>query len=481
MMNGDPVCRSSSTYVSHYQEIFLEGSQKNHAILIQYQAKIQKQILYLLFIMDQIHAVNRSGKLQGRACYQSIWWGIATSKKCVNLYRKLKATRLLLDRLEQSNHFRIYSDSSIKKGEDVRNMVKYLFTEARLSFQMLTHQSLHAIFIKRNPVLLQAAIQEMQLVSRMICQRLNEPFKNETQAKLVEILLGNILAIYPFLEPVDKQELQIPQKIDSKWQMVRYRVDRLQLTPSYLGDPFYSYGLKPLDATLPVQSLLLFMGTPLHPTARGGLLGRWTDMTPGYTVGESIYDFFSRSLIQEWIKEAFDSCQDPQKGVKLYGASLGGSLCLIAASHQPQYVSEVHAYVPPAPLSYILQTYQRNCGIWAVEPDVNVYRQENDIASWVGRGWDLNWKVWMLQAPQKFNFVEAHIKAFAGITHVTLSRINQKEENDSLKRKLSCISLEILKIPFFGLSSLHLGYRSLSILSKKWIKKTGIPSQVVNG
>src|ERR1700733_10957258 len=153
---------------------------------------------------------------------------------------------------------------------------------------------------------------------------------NPEQDKLYEILVGDLLTLYPFLEAhyEEKPVLTVPQKVGGKWTNVTYNVEAMELAKELKStSPIYAYGLKPKDNDK-ASPLLLFMGTP-PPTTTGADIAVWVDVIPEHTVGEALYKM-SKKEIEDWVDSA---CQNSKNPVQTYGKSLGGAMCLLTSIH----------------------------------------------------------------------------------------------------------------------------------------------------
>jgi Putative esterase len=339
----------------------------------------------------------------------------------------------------------VYKDEpKLKRGEDVKNLVKFLYTDIGISSEIISINSVKALLIRNNKPLLHATLKEFERVSQKIVEKLNSKTHiSPHKQMLTEIFIGNLLAIVPYCEPDDGQIVSFPQYINNKWQSVSYSIDRIQLTPNELGDPLYAYGLVPVE-NKSAPPLLLFMGTP-PSTSTGAKLAEWIDFAPGYAIGEIAYEYAEDKLVN-WINNANKQCE---KKVQLYGQSLGGSLSLICASTHPDKIGKVFAYNPPAPTDKILSRYKVNSdGI--VPPQVNVYNQKNDLVCSLGNGWDKSWNVYRVIPQQKKPFLFfAHIQGFTGQKNVLVHKIDALKDRVSKTRiKLNKI-FEVVKKPIF--------------------------------
>ncbi|MBS0649083.1 MAG: hypothetical protein JSS10_07680 [Verrucomicrobia bacterium] len=148
---------------------------------------------------------------------------------------------------------------------------------------------------------------------------------------VTEMLIGNLIALYPLFDPMPEGEVDILQQIEGSWNLVRYRTEPIPL----VEDKVLAYGLTPVSNPKALP-LILFCGTP-YPAAKGFWEAIKSDLHPFRSVGESIF-LEGRERIDAWMNKK------PQ--VKCYGLSLGGALAYHLGRTYGSRVT-VFAYVPP--------------------------------------------------------------------------------------------------------------------------------------
>ncbi|MBA3236978.1 MAG: hypothetical protein H0T62_01330 [Parachlamydiaceae bacterium] len=154
----------------------------------------------------------------------------------------------------------------------------------------------------------------------------------------MEMIIGDILCLLPFLKPEDKEIFKIPVKTENGWEIILYTVDRIEMTPSWMGSPLVAYCLRSdIDVAPP---LILFKGTT-DPSDEGACLSILTDLNPFASVGSYAF-FLGKEKIKVWL-ETFA----PITKAIIYGKSLGGALAWRSAIHFPEYISKVMAYGAP--------------------------------------------------------------------------------------------------------------------------------------
>lgn len=291
-----------------------------------------------------------------------------------------------------------------------------------------------------------------------VSEKLQNPNLTEKDEKLLVMVLGNLLSLYPFSEPKTRTVLTIPQKVDGKWTSVNYTIETLFLSPEEYGSQIPALGLVPDNPE--ANPLLIFRGTP-QPTASGSLLAMFSDVIPGYSVGEYIYKNFSEDLIKDWINKS-------GKKVNLYGQSLGGSLSLITLVNQPHKINEVHIYGSPSLLESSMGDYSKLVKEGS-KPDVNIYWNHGDFVPMTGSGFHEDWKVYRLLLPKKRDPLSSHTFVYSAFKDIVVVRIDPKDTCQSNYRKVMNIFHHALSvILMFGIyPAMHL-MRLKVLVSKKF-------------
>ncbi len=160
---------------------------------------------------------------------------------------------------------------------------------------------------------------------------------SENESFHMEMIIGDLLSLFPFLQPKAGEPLHVPIRINNKWQMADYIIEPIQLTPDWMGSPLVAYGLKP-ENTNEHPPLLIFKGTTF-PTDTGFSLSLLTDINPGASVGSYAFRI-GREKIKAWL-----DCQINK--TIIYGKSLGGTQAWRCAINYPEKVEKVLAYGAP--------------------------------------------------------------------------------------------------------------------------------------
>lgn len=358
----------------------------------------------------------------------------------------------------------IYPDSNLKKEKtaeaDAENVLKILMG-APFNTSVISPSLLKAVLISKDKARMEALKTELEALGKVAFDKLNSeiPVSVESE-KLYEALIGNLLALYPFTEPTDNSQLQIPQKIAGKWALVTYTINHLPVSPSWLGEPIPAYGLKPQNNEK-ASPLLLFRGTP-QPTASGSLLALASDIVPGYSVGEIFYEHAEKNVIQPWIEAAHKEFGK----VKIFGQSLGGSLSLLTLSRQPDKVCEVNVYGSPALLNSSLKIYEeRTKGMaQADKPKVNLYWNNGDPVPLAGAAFHQDWNLYKVIIPARQNGGLAHASLNVARPKVLLMKLDPKVDSCKTARRVTHFFhqlFSVLLLPFTGLIFVYSACKAL--------------------
>lgn len=326
----------------------------------------------------------------------------------------------------------VYDDVAIRVArtmeEEAENFVKFLLSSQSFHPHLVSKRAKKALFYKRDPELLLAIQQELQKVSN-----------KAMQSPIAELVIGRILAIYPFLEPIGT--IDVPVCINGAWEVVSYAIERVELSWPSLGSPLTAFGL-----TAPsYPSLLLLMGTA-PPAISGHLLSLWTDFVPGAAVGELAFVLFAKKRIQEW----FEKQQGP---VILYGQSLGAALALQTVCAFEGKVDSIHAYCPPG---LYARTWKRYKG----KAKVSLYWHKNDIVPLVGRGFHPLWKMVFVESEKPQSPFFAHIRVVPALSPFS---VEEKMPSRRLWPLFTALHF-LLSIPIFSVTTIML---LLKVIVKK--------------
>jgi len=194
--------------------------------------------------------------------------------------------------------------------------------------------------------------------------------------KQLNCFIHNVLGLYPFFEPENDEEMVIPYKVNSQWEPVTYRFQRIDISPQTGAmakllledkDRIYAYALTPLSHPT-VSPYLLFSGTVLK-TGQGAVLSHLSNITPQQAAGES----HDMTLVKAWL-------DNQTVKVITAGLSQGGVLAMLTAGRFPRLIKAAHCLNPTALPKLTLTRLLPN---WVAideqdRPDVIIYSQLND-------------------------------------------------------------------------------------------------------
>lgn len=238
----------------------------------------------------------------------------------------------------------------------------------------------HALEEKKHPGLLKALRKELKNILEQIAKRVVKKddfseYVSPDQQTHYEILVSNLLAAYPFIDPEDNEFITIPQKMkNGEWKRIEYKLNEIDISPqtgllSYLikpEDKIYAYGMVPKEDKK-AESLLSLMGTT-YTTGQGENLSVLRNFNPNHSVGEA----HDMTKLGEWIKK--------QTKVKVTGHSQGGTLAMIVAAKYPAQVSRADCLNPTALTHATLKRLNPEWNKLSKEnkPHIYVYAQQGD-------------------------------------------------------------------------------------------------------
>lgn len=337
-----------------------------------------------------------------------------------------------------------------------------------------------AVLFCKDPERMRLFTEGLQEVINKTHATLLQPHPTPSKVKFAKMLMLNILALLPFTDPANGSQINVPQLINKRWEMVTYRIEVLPITSEWLGKPIPALGLKQVNNPQ-AQPLLIFRGTP-QPTADGSLPALASDAVPGKTVGEVIYNrSWVKELLQKWIKDAYHQFlndsqpiseanvkekslinQIDSRGVIIVGQSLGASLAIIAGSHQPEFVSEIHGFGSPAPLAAVREIYERRKNDTGCKPEFHLYWNFGDKVPKVGTGFHPDWHIHKLFIPKSQWRLVAHACANAAVPKTIMVGISPVVDAKLPSRTMTNLAKEIQSVVMFPVT--------LSLLAAAFLK-----------
>lgn len=296
-------------------------------------------------------------------------------------------------------------------------------------------QTVEAVLLLRNHSLTRALRLAFQNGFNHIFKQLENQTLNPLQQKQAEFFIANCLAYLPFSDPTAYEAFSIPQWIDGQWEMVTYKVNPLELTPTsgfkklFLSDNdrVFAYGFEPIN-NKNASPLLVFMGTT-YPAGQGFFSQINTDLEAFETAGKKLYRSGHRRILA-WLDK-----QD--KKAKVCGVSLGGALALLLALHKGEKIEEVNALNPPGLYEPSKKSEFDNWDNCTAQPKVYIQKQKGDLVSSFG-AWKKEWQVLEVTAPKNkeaSNAFLAHALNYAGFADTEFKQINPEEDNKERKTR----------------------------------------------
>lgn len=341
----------------------------------------------------------------------------------------------------------IYSEGLIK-GDDARNLVKFLLMDAPWDARYLSSRALLALKWKKDRAFQNEVICELQLVGEILYNMYRAGTTSEEQKKIIELTLDHLLTLYPFFEPDEGRIINHPRLVDGVIQMISYRIQCLQLTPDWLGAPVFAYGFIPFSDTIP--SILNFMGTPPYTTS-GCRIAMWADFIPFMSAGEVIYQM-GEKVIQNFIDERWVATGLP---VDATGFSLGAGLSMQAAIHNIGKVNAI-ALNPPLFLDNLDEICNENVKKEGIYPNIRILAHKNDpiiVSGKIPLGATVN-RVFP-DEEQQDSYI-AHLKLLDGGKNIVVIKSCREQENNSESRKIWTLVYKLVCFPFFMISSIAL-------------------------
>lgn len=313
--------------------------------------------------------------------------------------------------------------------------------------ELLKADYLLAVVWKKNPDILREARQLIDHIFLDMMEQLNQKELTESEAFHMEMLIGDLLSLYPFLGPEQGEQLFVPIQIEQKWQFVEYTVDRLPFTPDWMGSPLVAFGLTPKNNSAP--PLLLFKGTT-YPTDDGFGLSLLTDINPFASVGK--YGFkLGEKIISSWLKE-----HTAYAKAKLYGKSLGGALAWQTALGYPEYIEKTMTYGAPGFCSADLKRC-RQLEEQQMFPSIDMFYQENDPVAIVDKIANSGIQYYMVLGKHCRQGIAAHADIYSTHEMSSIIRLNPHEKTKrwarfaiTLCRIIASISIFPFLISLYG-------------------------------
>lgn len=197
---------------------------------------------------------------------------------------------------------------------------------------------LSAVLWKPNQELMNEARSLIQDMLVDMHRQMSEGKLTESENFHAEVIIGDLLSLFPFFRPVDGEKFSVPVRIEGVWTLVEYKVKSIKLTPRWMGSPLVAFGLSPANPS--ASPILICKGTT-YPTDDGAGLSLLTDINPFGSVGAYAFSI-GKKKIQKWLEK-----NTKNKKAVVYGKSLGGAQAWRTAINFPDKVDKVMGYGAP--------------------------------------------------------------------------------------------------------------------------------------
>lgn len=327
-----------------------------------------------------------------------------------------------------------YRPLTITNHSRSEELVRHLFYP-QASIPLLTWEELECIVYKFNPEVIAGARAQIEAIFPHLLSQI----RGEHPEMVTKALVNHVIALYAFLSPQDGKIVQILQKIEGRWKLVSYKIEKIRLTESRCISSASAWGFVPQEEEKAFP-LLLFRGTS-YPSDEGAYIDYKADFTPGLSIGELIYRE-GKENIRAFI-ERF-----PEKIIQLHGQSLGGALALLTGEDFPKR-TQLHAVAAPGQLPWTVK---------AIREEGTMTYHEHDMAVPIVGFFPESLK---LQKALTFDLpgeaartvFHGHLLPAVGCGPSILMHVDTKQENARPIRKVSTVFHQIFSVPIFALLS----------------------------
>ncbi len=312
----------------------------------------------------------------------------------------------------------------------------------------------------------------------MHLQLLEHPLKTESENFHMEMIIGDLLALLPFLNLTSESTIKIPLRLgDPKtWEYPLYAIEPLFLTPSWMGSPITAFGLTPHDNSIAAPPLILFKGTT-YPSDKGFGLSLLTDLTPFESVGSYVY-----SMGKETIKSWLESHAKNQKAIVI-GKSLGGIVASMVAMDFYAFIEKVISYGAPGFSSQDLNKFYRIFDEVKKNnepfPETHAFYQKNDPVLFCDFPVDRGIHYYLVVGSKIRKGVLAHADMYSTHIQSMILKIDPSKESFRIFRIATTTlraGLSFFAFPFILM--IHMTYVATRQATCKLFKKAQPPSRL---
>lgn len=315
---------------------------------------------------------------------------------------------------------------------------------------LLTKETFYAVFLERHHELTRAMRFAFQEGFRHIFSQLQTKELSAQQKNQADFFISNCLSYLPFADMSPYEFITVPQYVDSKWQLIDYKVIPIELTPTsgfkklFLAeqDRVFAYGLEPITH-LTAQSHLVFMGTT-YPAGQGFFTTVNTDLEAFETAGKKLYRSGRNNIIR-WLNQQ-------KNNIHVCGTSLGGALSLLLALDQGDKLTRVDALNPPGLYHPFRKSKFDKWDTFENKPEVYIQKQDGFIPSF--GVWKNEWHVLQVipQANKKGpNTGADHALNYAGLEGTQFIGVDTQKDNQQRRLRNWWIYTVLRSIVYYTL------------------------------
>lgn len=301
---------------------------------------------------------------------------------------------------------------------------------------------LKAVIWKKNPVVLA----EVRLLLNRIFEDMDKELQRNNMAPdknfHMEMIIGDLLSLYPYLRPENGEIIKIPMIINGKWKLADYSVEKIKLTPKWMGSPLVAYGLNPKkDSGNP--PLLLFKGTT-YTTDKGFSLSLLTDINPLGSVGSYAFHL-GKNKIGAWLKE---HTADGKIKAVIYGKSLGGALAWHSGLYFPNQVGKVMSYGAPG-FSFSDLSRLKKVLTKGSPPEINIFCQKGDPVPYFDLAAKKGVNYFQVITDKPHKGILAHADMYSSHEKSSIIRLDASRESKQWKRVMQTAFRGVLSMYVF--------------------------------
>lgn len=332
-------------------------------------------------------------------------------------------------------------------------------------------QILSAVIWKKDEKILKDARNLIQTAFSEIFLEVSSKNLSDAESFHMEIVIGELLALYPYLKPGSGDVLQVPVKSEGKWLFVNYEVEKIKLTKPWMGSPLVAYGLNVKNPDQKAPPILLFKGTN-YPADDGFSLSLLTDLNPFYSIGSYAFHL-GKEQVGSWLDKQLN-----RTGCKavIHGKSLGGALAWRTALKFPEKVAKVMAYGSPGFNQKALGKLEKMKD--GSRPEINFFCQKNDPVPFFDQEAHQGVNYYEIIGSRPLSGVSAHANIYATHKDSVVIKVKPCHMAKKWKRRGLSIFRHAMTLTFPFLLIAHLiqtGARKLAkIVRRRFKEKKGI-------